>query len=355
MTPAPARAPDPGRPAALDRLLTLSGAEDDDTLRAALDAAEAALAGATEPCRVAWRQVVAAHQALLSEDARPAVASARAALEECPPSAGTALARAYLAHAAVRVELVDAAMELAADAALLAADLTPSRDLLLAHAWLSRALGDLDLEEPAAEHALRGRRIAGALPDLADRWRAQLRCAQQHAELAQASHRSGDAGRARRLAEAAVDAATAARALDREPEPAELDLLDVVQAWAMSWGAEPEEALGPLRRVRRRVQADGGLWLRGYADLALARVLARGDRARQEESAGLLVDAAGEFAASGDRRRYRQCLLELGRAVAALGRPAEALHWLEAHRADAGHAEARTREHWAARFPDRMG
>jgi diguanylate cyclase (GGDEF)-like protein len=57
--------------------------------------------------------------------------------------------------------------------------------------------------------------------------------------------------------------------------------------------------------------------------------------------------------AAGDRRRYRQCLLELGQNSAALGRPAEALHWLEAYRADTGRAHARGRELWADMFVQR--
>ena len=97
------------------------------------------------------------------------------------------------------------------------------------------------------------------------------------------------------------------------------------------------------------------MWLRAYTDLVLARLLARlaerdDDGENGEESIVLLVDAAGAFLASGDRRRYRQCLLELGRNAAALGRPAEALYWLEAYRADTGRAHARSRELWAEMF-----
>jgi diguanylate cyclase (GGDEF)-like protein len=103
------------------------------------------------------------------------------------------------------------------------------------------------------------------------------------------------------------------------------------------------------------VQADGDVWLLGYTDLVLGRLLARlasrdGDIVRGEEAVQLLVDAAGAFAASGDRRRYRQCLLELGQNTADLGRPAEALHWLEAYRSDTGRAHARGRELWAEMF-----
>jgi diguanylate cyclase (GGDEF)-like protein len=108
--------------------------------------------------------------------------------------------------------------------------------------------------------------------------------------------------------------------------------------------------------VHRRVHEDGGLWLRGFTDLALGRLLARfGERgprpgAHGEEAVQLLVDAAGAFVAAGDRRRYRQCLLELGRLTADLGRPAEALHWLEAYRSDTGRAHARGRQLWADMF-----
>ena len=66
-----------------------------------------------------------------------------------------------------------------------------------------------------------------------------------------------------------------------------------------------------------------------------------------------MASAAGAFAAAGDRRRYRQCLLELGQHCADLGRPAEALHWLEAYRADTGRAHTRSREMWADMFVQR--
>jgi diguanylate cyclase (GGDEF)-like protein len=107
------------------------------------------------------------------------------------------------------------------------------------------------------------------------------------------------------------------------------------------------------------------VWARGYADLALARLLvrlaARDESARRgrpaaegslyaAEAVELLVTASGAFAAVGDRRRYRQCLLELGQCTAAMGRPAEALHWLEAYRADTGRANVRSREQWAELF-----
>ena len=59
------------------------------------------------------------------------------------------------------------------------------------------------------------------------------------------------------------------------PSADEADLLDVVQAWALTCADDLDGALGPLRRVRRHVEAEGGLWLRGYTDLALARLLVR--------------------------------------------------------------------------------
>jgi diguanylate cyclase (GGDEF)-like protein len=170
--------------------------------------------------------------------------------------------------------------------------------------------------------------------------------------------RRGDTARAQELARIALASATQARALEWEPEPKEQDLLDVVQTWAMTCLDELDEALGPLRRVRKSIARDGGIWLRGYGDMALARLLARlsardGDDDQGEEAIDLLVDAAGAFAAVGDRRRYRQCLLELGQACAAMSRPAEALHWLEAYRADTGRAHARGRELWAEMFVQR--
>ncbi|WP_249933170.1 GGDEF domain-containing protein [Blastococcus sp. CCUG 61487] len=128
-----------------------------------------------------------------------------------------------------------------------------------------------------------------------------------------------------------------------------------MQAWALACAGDLDGALGPLRSVQRRVQADGDVWLRGHTDLVLARLLARmsardGDPNAGEEAVQLLVDASGAFAATGDRRRYRQCLLELGRTSADLGRSADALHWLEAYRADTGRANAQGRQLWAEMF-----
>jgi diguanylate cyclase (GGDEF)-like protein len=252
----------------------------------------------------------------------------------------------------------DAAMLLAVDASLLtegAAATEPSRALLQAHRWLSLALSGLDLEEPAVASAMRGQHVAAALRQPADQWRMRLLSAQQHTELAQTLRRRGDLDRSRELAVEAIAGAAAAREIDWEPEDDEADLLDVVQAWALTCADDLDGALGPLRRVRRHVEAEGSLWLRGYTGLALARLLVRlaerdADADSGEEAIGLLVDAAGAFAAAADRRRYRQCLLELGQHCAALGRPAEALHWLEAYRSDTGRAHARSREMWAEMF-----
>jgi diguanylate cyclase (GGDEF)-like protein len=202
---------------------------------------------------------------------------------------------------------------------------------------------------------MRGQHVAAALRDPADRWRMRLLSAQQHTELAQTLRRRGELDRSRELAVEAIAGAVAAREIEWEPEPDEAYLLDVVQAWALTCADELDSALGPLRRVRRHVEADGSLWLRGYTGLALARLLVRlaerdGDAESGEEAIGLLVDAAGTFAAAGDRRRYRQCLLELGQHCADLGRPAEALHWLEAYRSDTGRAHAHSRQMWAEMF-----
>ena len=182
---------------------------------------------------------------------------------------------------------------------------------------------------------MRGQHVAAALRDR--RAGGSAASAEQHTELAQTLRRRGDLDRSRELAVEAIAGAAAARELDWEPEDDEADLLDVVQAWALTCADDLDGALGPLRRVQRRVEAQGGLWLRGYTGLALARLLVRlaerdADTDSGEEAIGLLVDAAGAFAAAGDRRRYWQCLLELGQHCAALGRPAEALHWLEGYR-----------------------
>jgi hypothetical protein len=349
--------------AVLDRLLAASDREDAEAFAAALDDAEPVLGRVDEPRWVAWRHALYARRWVGEADpdaARGEVSAARAVLERCPPTAGTALTLAYLAHVEVTADHFDAAMLLAVDASLLldGPAAAPSRDLHRAHFWLSLTLTGLDLEELAAAHAVRARQAADQLPDLADRWRMRLLCAQQHTELAQTVARRGDRTRARELAETAEACATAARDLEWEPAPAQQDLLDLVQSWALLCRDELDDALGPLRRVRRRIARDGGIWLRGYADLAQARLLARlaardADEDLGEEAIGLLVDAAGAFAAVGDRRRYRQCLLELGQACAALRRPTEALHWLEAYRADTGLAHARGRELWAEMFVQR--
>ncbi len=310
-----------------------------------------------------WRHALAARRSLFDEDPEDAlteVAAAREALDKCPPDAATALAMAYLAHVEVTADHVDAAMLLAVDASLLTEQLAvadqPSKELHQAHRWLSLTLSSLDLEELAVEQALRGCTVAAALPPLEDQWRMLLLCAHQHTELAQTLHRRGESSRAQALATIALGCAKGARELGWEPDPRAQDLLDVVQSWALTCSDQLDDAVGPLRRVHRRVHEDGGLWLRGFTDLALGRLLARlGERGPRpgvhgEEAVQLLVDAAGAFVAAGDRRRYRQCLLELGRLTADLGRPAEALHWLEAYRSDTGRAHARGRQLWAEMF-----
>ncbi|TFV64796.1 GGDEF domain-containing protein [Geodermatophilus sp. DF01-2] len=346
---------------ALWRLLAASERDDLATFTTEHDRAADALDASAEPRWIAWRHALAARRGLADGD-REAVAAgvsaARDALGRCRPCGQIGLILAYLAHIEVAADHVDAAMMLAVDASLLvetAASDGPTRVLHQAHLWLSLSLGALDLEELAVAHALQGSRVADELPEVADRWRLLQLCAQQHAELAQTLHRRGRADRAGALAGTAVDCAEAARGLDWEAEPGDQDLLDVVQAWAMAGCGEVDDAVGPMRRAHERVHRDGGIWLRGYADLALARLLTRlaqrqSGGGHDAEATDLLVDAAGAFAATGDRRRYRQCLLELGQNTAAMGRPAEALHWLEAYRADTGRAHARGRELWAEMF-----
>ncbi|WP_091373954.1 diguanylate cyclase [Geodermatophilus sp. DSM 45219] len=364
MSPGPERLTEGDLDDALWRLLSASDRGDPAAFAAEHDRAAAALDAATDPRWVAWRHALAARRALVDGD-REAVAAAgaaaRDALGRCLPCAQTALTLAYLAAVEVAADRVDAAMVLAIDASLLAESAAadgPARPLHQAHLWLSLALSALDLEELAVAQALQGRRVAEELPGAADRWRLLQLCAQQHAELAQTMHRRGRGERARELAGTAVDCAEAARGLDWEARDAEQDLLDVVQAWATADRDGVEDALGPMRRAHRRVHRDGGTWLRGYADLVLARLLTRLARTQSggghdAEATDLLVDAAGAFAAAGDRRRYRQCLLELGQGTAAMGRPAEALHWLEAYRAETGQAHARGRELWAEMFVQR--
>ncbi|TFV74964.1 GGDEF domain-containing protein [Blastococcus sp. CT_GayMR19] len=367
MHPGSARVASGDLEAALWRLLASSDRQDDAFLTLVGETADA-FAGTSDPLWVAWRSALAARRALLGNEPDQAaqdVAAARESLDKCDPSAHTALAMSYLAHIQVAADHFDSAMLLAVDASLLTehppptADAGgPSRALLQAHRWLSMTLAALDLEELAVAHAMRAQHVAAALRSPEDQWRMRLLSAQQHTELAQTLRRRGNADRARELAGEAVACAASARELGWEPDEdaTELDLLDVVQAWALTCADDLDGALGPLRRVRRRVEAEGSLWLRGYTGLALARLLARmsqrdgNDEESGEEAIGLLVDAGGAFAAAGDRRRYRQSLLELGQLSADLGRPAEALHWLEAYRADTGRAQARGRELWAEMF-----
>jgi diguanylate cyclase (GGDEF)-like protein len=362
--PGPASAPgtvSDHLPDLLSRLLEASSREDASDFLALLDDNADAFAEATDPLWVAWRHALTARRSVVEDDSGAAaddVSAARDALDKCPPSADTALLLAWLAHVEVQADHFDAAMLLAVDASLVTEGTAagdPSRALLKAHYWLSLTLSGLDLEELAVSYAVRGHRIAAVLPDAGDRVRMLLLSAQQHAELAQTFRRRGDGERARALAAVAISQATEARETDWEPEPADAYLLDVVKAWALTCMDDLDLALGPLRRVRRKVQESGGLWLRGYTDLVMARLLGRvaerdEDDESGEESVGLLVDASGEFAAAGDRRRYRQCLLELGQSTADRGRPAEALHWLEAYRADTGRAHSRGRELWAEMF-----
>lgn len=346
------------------RLLAATDASDGRVFSAELAVVADVLHGTGQPRWDAWSAAFAARAALLDGDVDGAatdVAAARAALERCRPTAERALTLAYLAHVEVTADRFDAALHLAVDASVLAdqvADEAPTRSLHQAHHWLSLALTQLDLEELAVDQSLRGVRVAAALPDVGDQWQQLRLCAQQHAELAQTVHRRGDTTRATELAQVAVRCATAARELPWEPTESDSDLLDVVQAWAMTLRGELDDALGPLRRVRRHLDAGGAaLWLVGYADLALARLLsrlcARDDlpgRPHGEEAVELLVAASGAFAAAADRRRYRQCLLELGQATAAMGATVEALHWLEAYRAETTAAHLRHRELWAEMF-----
>jgi diguanylate cyclase (GGDEF)-like protein len=364
MSPGAGAADDRVLQAARWRLLAASDASDGRVFATELADVADVLAGTGQPCWDAWSAAFTARAALLDgevDDAATAVATARAALERCRVTAERTLTLAYLAHVEVTADRFDAAMHLAVDASLLADQLAgeePSRSLHQAHLWLSLALTRLDLEELAVAQSLRGMRIAAALPDLGDRWQLLRLCAQQHAELAQTVHRRGDEARSRELAEAAIRFATTARELAWEPSDADSDLLDLVQAWAMTLRGELDDALPPLRRVRRHLQSpDASFWLRGYADLVLARLLTRlcardatPGHPQGTEAVELLVDASGEFARAGDRRRYRQCLLELGQATSAMGETLQALHWLEAYRAESTRAHLRGRELWAEMF-----
>ncbi|SSC23985.1 diguanylate cyclase (GGDEF) domain-containing protein, partial [Klenkia terrae] len=347
-------------------LLTASDQDDAHSFTDLLTAVEDHLSAAADPRWQAWSHAFTARRALAEHDTEGAghqVVAARAAAEDCPADAERALLLAYLSYLEVTGNRFEVALHLAVDASLLTDQVpadTPSRALHQAHHWLSLALTRLDLEELAVAQALRGHRVAAALEDVPARWQLLRLCAQQHAELAQTVHRRGDEDRAARLAAVALRCSFSATELgaesDWEPPDAEADLLAVVHGWALTLAGDLEDTLPALRRVRDRIAAEGGPWLRGYADLALSRLLSRiagppdamGPHA--EEAAELLHAAATAFAGVGDQRRYRQCLLELGRSTAALGRASEALHWLEAYRADTVRMHHRSRELWAEMF-----
>ena len=364
MTPGPARVTDGDLQAALWRLLAASDSEDATAFLALLD-------DAGDAARPRRRTVLGR---LAARARRPPRADRRATPTAPPPRSPPPARRWTSARPSPTprsrwptwrtsrstADHVDAAMLLAVDASLLTEQPRAgraARALHQAHRWLSLTLSGLDLEELAVEHAVRGHAVAAALPLLEDQWRMLLLSAHQHTELAQTLHRRGDAGRAHELA-----------GDRRSPAP---------RRPASSPGSRTRHAAGPagrrpgvgadlLRRARRRPRpaAPGAPpGARGRRPVAArvhrprARPAARaarpqrdGDAGSGEEAVQLLVDAAGAFVAAGDRRRYRQCLLELGRLTADLGRPAEALHWLEAYRADTGRAHARGRQLWAEMF-----
>ena len=343
-------------------LLEASDRDDPHAFTDLLTAVEDDLSAAADPRWQAWSHAFTARRALAEHDTEAAghqAVAARAAADDCPADAERALLLAYLSYLEVTGNRFEVALHLAVDASLLTDQVpadAPSRALHQAHHWLSLALTRLDLEELAVAQALRGHRVAAALDDVAARWQLLRLCAQQHAELAQTVHRRGDEVRAARLAAVALRCSFSATELDHDPPDAEADLLAVVHGWALTLTGDLEDTLPALRRVRDRIAAEGGPWLRGYADLALSRLLSRiagppdalGPQA--EEAADLLHAAATAFAGVGDQRRYRQCLLELGRTTAALGRAAEALHWLEAYRVDTVRMHHRSRELWAEMF-----
>ncbi|MPQ97823.1 diguanylate cyclase [Modestobacter sp. I12A-02628] len=352
--------------AALLRLLEATDREDSVAFVDELAVTEERFLAAGTTRWTAWAKALSARRRLFERDpdgAGAEVTAARAVLDTCPASAETALTMAYLSHVEIAADRFDAGMHLAVDASLIADSVPsaePDRALHQAHHWLSLALTRLDLEELAVAHALRGHRIALSRPELGDRWSLLRLCAQQHTELAQTVARRGEGTRAVELAEVALRCVASAGELDWEACDAERDQMDVVHAWAMMLTGDTDPAVQRLRATRRRVQADGGLWLLGYTDLVLARLLARqaqscGDVAgpvpdAAREATDLLVSASGAFAAVGDRRRYRQCLLELGQGTALMGDTVEALHWLEAYRADTVRAHLRGRELWAEMF-----
>ena len=287
MSPGPARrAPDLADHDLTELLWDLLAASqrDDPTSFLALLAHSAdAFAETTEPRWIAWRHALAARRALVESDPEAAVGditAAREALEKCPPSADTALAMAHLAHVEVTADRFDAAMLLAVDASLLTAPASggePSRALQQAHRWLSLTLSSLDLEELAVAQAIRAQHAAAALREPSEQWQMRVLAAQQHTELAQTLRRRGDLNGSRLLAVDAIACAVSARELPWEPESSEADLLDVVQAWALTCADDLDAALGldpaagpprptgrgvrerrgghrPARRRRRRVR-----------------------------------------------------------------------------------------------------
>ena len=154
---------------------------------------------------------------------------------------------------------------------------------------------------------MRGQHVAAALRDPGDQWRhAAARRPSSTPSWPRRCAAAATLERARELAVEAIAGATAARELDWEPEPDEADLLDVVQAWALTCADDLDGALGPLRRVRRHVagrRRPVAARLHRPGAGPAARPAGRAGRRRRAAARrpiGLLVDAAGRV-----RRRGR--------------------------------------------------
>ena len=219
-------------------------------------------------------------------------------------------------------------------------------------------LSGLDLEELAVAHAVPRapgrRRPARRRRPVAD---AALLSAQQHAELAQTLHRRGDAERARELAAVAIalrhrrpaswpGSPTAGRGRPARRRP----------GLGLTCTDELDDALGPLRRVRRP-RAGRRRHLAARLHRPRARPAARPARparrrrastARRPSSCWSTPPAPSPPPATA--AATGSACWSSARTPPTLGRPAEALHWLEAYRADTGRAHARGRELWAEMF-----
>ena len=205
---------------------------------------------------------------------RPARRWTSAARPPTPPCA-----MAYLAHIEVTADHVDGAMLLAVDASLLTESPAaggPSRALQEAHRWLSLALSGLDLEELALGHAVRGQHVAAALRDPERPVADAAARRPQHVELAQTQlppRRRRPRRRTGRRGDRVGHLGPGPRRTS--PIPATTTCSTSSRRGRWSAPATSTTRSGRCAGSAGTCRRSGGMWLRAYTDLVLARLLAR--------------------------------------------------------------------------------